>query len=100
MGVGIGHPVDPHDTAEFKALAASAGTLSVGLVLANRPRPDPKYFDSDKFAIPKLKQVLRAKAVLCPNLRVVLINEASGEKDEWFYTGGLHQYLAEELGKG
>jgi GTP-binding protein HflX len=25
-------------------LAASAGTLSVGLVLASRPRPDPKYF--------------------------------------------------------
>ena len=44
MGVGIGHPVDPHDTAEFKALAASAGTVAVGLVLASRPRPDPKYF--------------------------------------------------------
>ncbi len=42
--MGIGHPVDPHDTAEFKALAASAGTLGVGLVLASRPRPDPKYF--------------------------------------------------------
>ena len=44
VGVGIGHPVDPSDTAEFKALAASAGTLGVGLVLAARPRPDPKYF--------------------------------------------------------
>ncbi len=44
VGVGIGHPVDPHDTAEFKALAASAGTLGVGLILASRPRPDPKYF--------------------------------------------------------
>ncbi|MDB6084584.1 MAG: GTPase [Gammaproteobacteria bacterium] len=44
MGVGIGHAVDPHDTAEFKALAASAGTIGVGLVLATRPRPDPKYF--------------------------------------------------------
>jgi len=44
VGVGIGHPVDPYDTAEFKALAASAGTLGVGLVLASRPRPDPKYF--------------------------------------------------------
>ncbi len=62
--------------------------------------PDPQYFDTDKFAIPKLKQVLRAKAVLCPNLRVTLYNEATGERDEWFYTGGLHQYLAEELGKG
>jgi GTP-binding protein HflX len=44
VGVGIGHPVDPHDTAEFKALAASAGTVGVGLILATRPRPDPKYF--------------------------------------------------------
>jgi GTP-binding protein HflX len=44
VGVGIGHPVDPHDTSEFQALAASAGTLGVGLVLASRPRPDPKYF--------------------------------------------------------
>ena len=44
MGVGIGHAVDPLDTAEFKALAASAGTLGVGLILASRPRPDPKYF--------------------------------------------------------
>jgi GTP-binding protein HflX len=44
VGVGIGHPVDPNDTAEFKALAASAGALCVGVVLATRARPDPKYF--------------------------------------------------------
>jgi GTP-binding protein HflX len=44
VGVGIGHPVDPYDTAEFEALAASAGTLRVGHVLATRARPDPKYF--------------------------------------------------------
>ncbi len=36
--------MDPNDTAEFSALAASAGTLRVGLVLATRARPDPKYF--------------------------------------------------------
>ncbi len=44
MGVGIGHPVDPYDTAEFKALAASAGTVGVAVVLATRARPDPRYF--------------------------------------------------------
>ena len=44
VGVGIGHPVDPHDTSEFRALAASAGAEGVGLVLSTRPRPDPKYF--------------------------------------------------------
>lgn len=44
VGVGIGHPVDPHDSAEFKALAVSAGAQPVGVVLATRPRPDPRYF--------------------------------------------------------
>ncbi|HEX3603168.1 MAG TPA: ribosome rescue GTPase HflX [Steroidobacteraceae bacterium] len=44
VGVGIGHPVEPNDIAEFAALAASAGTISVGTVLASRARPDPKYF--------------------------------------------------------
>ena len=44
VGVGIGHPVDPSDTSEFRALAASAGTVGVALVLATRARPDPKYF--------------------------------------------------------
>jgi GTPase len=44
VGVGIGHPVDPNDIAEFAALAASAGTVIVGTVLASRARPDPKYF--------------------------------------------------------
>jgi GTP-binding protein HflX len=44
VGVGIGRPVDPNDIAEFKALAASAGTLGVAWVQASRARPDPKYF--------------------------------------------------------
>jgi GTP-binding protein HflX len=44
VGVGIGQPVDPHDTAELAALAASAGAVPVALVTASRPRPDPKYF--------------------------------------------------------
>jgi GTPase len=36
--------VDPNDIAEFAALAASAGTIGVGTLLASRARPDPKYF--------------------------------------------------------
>jgi GTP-binding protein HflX len=44
VGVGIGQPVDPHDTAEFEALAASAGAVPVALVTAARARPDPKHF--------------------------------------------------------
>jgi len=44
VSVGIGQPIDPIDKAEFAALAASAGTVGVSVVLANRARPDPKYF--------------------------------------------------------
>ena len=61
--------------------------------------PDPKFFDSDKFSVPQLKHTLKAKAVLCPGLKVTFKNEATGEKDEWFYTGDLGAYLVEELDK-
>lgn len=44
VGVGVGHPVEANDIAEFAALASSAGTIPIGTVLAFRARPDPKYF--------------------------------------------------------
>ncbi|HEY6986654.1 MAG TPA: DNA topoisomerase IV subunit B [Rhodanobacteraceae bacterium] len=59
--------------------------------------PDPKYFDSPKFSLPRLKHVLRAKAVLCAGLTVRLTDEASGEKDEWHYENGLRDYLRSML---
>ena len=59
--------------------------------------PDEKYFDSPKFSLPRLKHLLRAKAVLCPGLHVTLHQEASGETDAWHYEGGLGDYLKEAL---
>ncbi|MEJ0100673.1 MAG: DNA topoisomerase IV subunit B [Pseudomonadota bacterium] len=61
--------------------------------------PDPKFFDSDRFAAAELKHTLKAKAVLCPGLRMRFENEFTGEKDEWFYTGALSEYLIEQIGK-
>ena len=55
--------------------------------------PNPDYFDSAKFSLQRLKHVLRAKAVLCPGLQVTLVDEASGEKLEWYYEDGLVDYL-------
>lgn len=60
--------------------------------------PDPKYFDSDKFSLSRLKHALRAKAVLCPGLRVRLTVEKPKEKHEWCYSGGLEEYLLEAAG--
>ncbi len=62
-----------------------------------RFRPDPQYFDSPKVSLPRLRHLLRAKAVLCPGLRVVLTDEAAGQTDEWQYAGGLADYLSEAL---
>ncbi|HYN22317.1 MAG TPA: ATP-binding protein, partial [Thermoanaerobaculia bacterium] len=60
--------------------------------------PDPVFFDSPKFSVPKLKHVLRAKAVLCPALRVLFVHEGHSDDDEeWYYEDGLTAYLLDEL---
>jgi topoisomerase-4 subunit B len=59
--------------------------------------PDPRYFDSAKISVPRLKHALRAKAVLCSGLKVRFEDEASGEREEWFYEDGLANYLMEAL---
>jgi topoisomerase-4 subunit B len=77
----------------------AAGTVKRGQTGTTlRFWPDPQYFDSQVISVPRLKHVLRAKAVLCPGLRVRLSIEASGETDEWFFTGDLAAYLVEQLG--
>ena len=58
-------------------------------------QPDPRYFDSITFSVSRLRHVLRAKAVLCPGLRVKFTEEKSGETDEWYYEDGLTDYLAD-----
>jgi topoisomerase-4 subunit B len=60
--------------------------------------PEAKYFDTSKISLPKLKHVLRAKAVLCDGLTVRLLDEASGETDTWYYENGLRDYLRSMLG--
>ena len=63
-------------------------------------KPNPKYFDSPKFSISRLKHLLRAKAVLCPGLKVVFVNEkeaGDARTTEWCYEAGLQDYLSAEL---
>ena len=62
--------------------------------------PDPIFFDSFKVELPKLRHLLRAKAVLCPGLRVSLSIEGKKEKAEtenWLYEDGLQGYLLGSL---
>jgi len=59
--------------------------------------PDDSYFDSAEVSVPKLRHVLKAKAVLCPGLEMKLTVEKTGESETWQYEGGLEQYLRESL---
>ena len=59
--------------------------------------PAASYFDSPNFSIPRLRHLLRAKAVLCPGLMVSLKMDKTGEKEEWCYQDGLSDYLKTEL---
>src|SRR5690349_6874445 len=61
--------------------------------------PEPKYFVSPKISLTKLRHLLQAKAVLCSGLTVKLTDEASGDKNEWYYEDGLRDYLRSMLGQ-
>jgi len=58
---------------------------------------DAKYFDSPKFSLSRLKHMLRAKAVLCPGLRVSFTDEAGDQSEAWHYEDGLSDYLSGAL---
>ena len=60
--------------------------------------PDGKYFDSNNISVLKLKHVLRAKAVLCPGLKISLTAEQPEEEWVWFYQNGLKEYLLDRVG--
>ena len=61
--------------------------------------PEAGYFDSPKVTVSRLKHLLRAKAVLCPGLRVGLTVEADPEESaSWHYEEGLKGYLETALG--
>ncbi len=59
--------------------------------------PDGSYFEYPTFSVKRLQHVLRAKAVLCPGLRVHFHDAHTGETEEWFYEDGLKDYLEDSL---
>ncbi len=76
-------------------VVGKVGRTNTGTML--RFWPDPAFFDSPRFSVRQLRHVLRAKAVLCPGLRVRFQDENTGDKDEWFYESGLKDYLLDAL---
>ncbi len=74
----------------------SVGKLNTGTMV--HFLPDASYFDSSKISVIKLKHVLRAKAVLCPGLKIRLSIEQTDESWEWHYENGLEEYLLDRVG--
>jgi topoisomerase-4 subunit B len=64
-------------------------------------KPNPQYFDSPKFSVSRLIHLLRAKAVLCPGLRVIFTNDTAAKAEEseyeWYFEDGLRDYLGAAL---
>ncbi len=77
-------------------VVGTVGKANTGTTL--RFWPDAQYFDSVNISVPRLTHALRAKAVLCPGLRISLTIEKSGEQQVWHYEGGLEEYLMEAVG--
>jgi len=86
---------DGKKKAELK-IVAQVGKRNTGTTV--RFWPDEKFFDSIKFNVPRLKHVMRAKAVLSPRLRMRFFSEIDkADSEEWYFEDGLKDYLLSEL---
>jgi topoisomerase IV subunit B len=83
------------DKAEELAIIDTCGKRNTGTRV--RFWPDPQYFDSAKFSVSKLLHILRAKAVLCPGLRIKFEDKVGKETHEWYFEDGLRDYLYQSL---
>jgi len=83
------------DKVEDLSITGSVGKRNTGTSV--HFWPDPKYFDSANFSVLKLTHLLKAKAVLCPGLKIRFINKQTKETLEWEYAAGLEDYLKEAV---
>ena len=74
----------------------TVGKRNTGTRVAFQPKE--KYFDSLTLSFSRLRHLLRAKAVLCPGLKVTLkVENEKKHNDVWQYEDGLRTYLNESL---
>lgn len=59
--------------------------------------PNPKYFDSAKFSVSRLRHLLRAKAILSPKLTINFTDHINNTTETWYYEDGLADYLIEAV---
>ncbi|MDY0361828.1 MAG: DNA topoisomerase IV subunit B [Desulforegulaceae bacterium] len=59
--------------------------------------PNESYFDNPFFSLNSLKHAIRAKAILCPGLKMNFLNEKTSESISWVYKEGINEYFENEL---
>ncbi|MCC8373266.1 MULTISPECIES: DNA topoisomerase IV subunit B [Photorhabdus] len=55
--------------------------------------PDESFFDSPRFSVSRLAHLLKAKAVLCPGVKIVFKDKINDTEQKWCYADGLTDYL-------
>ena len=80
---------------EYLTVIGTCGRRTTGTTV--HFKPNPKYFDSEKFSVSRLRHLLRAKAVLCSGLEIKFIDKVNGTEDTWLYQDGLNDYLMEAV---
>jgi len=59
--------------------------------------PEEHYFDQPQIALKALEHLLKAKAILCPGLTIVLQDKVHETEQQWCYQEGLGNYLLQLL---
>lgn len=59
--------------------------------------PDESYFDNPRFSVSRLAHNLKAKAVLCPGVKITFKDQLNNTEQIWCYTDGLTDYLMEAV---
>ncbi|MDQ5990349.1 DNA topoisomerase IV subunit B [Providencia stuartii] len=59
--------------------------------------PDESYFDNPRFSVSRLAHNLKAKAVLCPGVKITFKDQLNNTEQSWCYTDGLTDYLMEAV---
>lgn len=59
--------------------------------------PEAKYFDTVKFDIKAINNLLEAKAILAPSVKITFIDKQHGTEKTWEYANGMTDYLEQKL---
>ncbi|MFP3019155.1 MAG: DNA topoisomerase IV subunit B [Arsenophonus sp.] len=58
---------------------------------------DSHFFDNPMFSVSRLVYILKAKAILCPGVKILFKDKINNTEQIWYYNNGLNEYLMESV---